>query len=407
MRPRINEAAMYTAVNTLVRIGLIIGLIAVLASPAAAKRHGKSHGTASPSAHKRSEAEIEAATRLQVFLDRANFSPGKIDGHYNDVTLKALALYRQGQAGIQSHEPTGQQDQGTTDKSQTPEVSEAKGPKPKRSPSRQAEVAPDLSGIDLASVNPVFIQYTVTDADTKNIGPVPRGESAAVAAAKSKLPALPYRDVGQEIAEKFHVDQKFLEELNPGKNGAALKAGDQIKVPNVEPFDLEAVKDLKPGSELVADAANEMPDEADTASPAGDAAGSVRIKVDVKTNMLGVFEGDKIVAAYPVTVGSGQIPTPVGEWKVRGVAKFPTFRYDEKMLKHGERGKDFYILKPGPNNPVGVIWIALNKRGIGIHGTDEPDDIGKAASHGCIRLANWDIVRLAGRVKAGVLVEVK
>ena len=242
----------------------------------------------------------------------------------------------------------------------------------------------------------------------ENIGPVPRGESAAVAAAKSKLPALPYRDVGQEIAEKFHCDEKFLGELNPGKNGTALKPGDQLRVPNVEPFDLETVKNLKPGSELTPDAANEMSDEAETtASPAGDATGSVRIKVDVKTNMLGVFEGDKIVAAYPVTVGSGQIPTPIGEWKVRGVAKFPTFRYDEKMLNRGERGKKFYILKPGPNNPVGVIWIALNKRGIGIHGTDEPDTIGKLASHGCIRLANWDIVRLAGRVKAGVIVEVK
>jgi lipoprotein-anchoring transpeptidase ErfK/SrfK len=360
----------------LLRIGLVTGLISALASPAVAKRHGKSHRTASPSPHQRSEAEIEAATRLQVFLDRANFSPGKIDGYYNDFTLKALELYRQSRGEV---------------------------PPPPTKP----DSPPDLSGIDLASANPVFIQYTVTDADMKNIGPVPRGETAAVAAAKAKLPALPYRDVGQEIAEKFHCDEKFLGELNPGKNGTALKPGDQLRVPNVEPFDLEAVKNLKPGSELTADLADEMPDEAETASPGGDATGSVRIKVDVKTNMLGIFEGDKIVAAYPVTVGSGQIPTPVGEWKVRGIAKFPTFRYDEKMLKRGERSKNFYILKPGPNNPVGVIWIALNKRGIGIHGTDEPDTIGKAASHGCIRLANWDIVRLAGRVKAGVPVEVK
>jgi lipoprotein-anchoring transpeptidase ErfK/SrfK len=130
-----------------------------------------------------------------------------------------------------------------------------------------------------------------------------------------------------------------------------------------------------------------MQDEAEATaspSPAGDTTGSVRIKVDVKSNILDVFDNDKIVAAYPVTVGSGEIPTPIGEWKVRGVAKLPTFRYDEKMLKHGERSKHFYILKPGPNNPVGVIWIALNKRGIGIHGTDEPDTIGQTVSHGCI-----------------------
>jgi lipoprotein-anchoring transpeptidase ErfK/SrfK len=412
----------------LLRVGLLIGLISALASPAVAKRHGKSHHAATPSSHKPSEAEIEAATRLQVFLDRANFSPGKIDGHYNDFTLKAMALYRQSRgeatASPQDYGTTTQQDQGTEEaksegrksdaRDPRPEVTEKKGAKQKQSSAPpKPDTAPDLSGIDLASVNPVFIQYTVTDADTQNIAPVPRGESAAVAAAKAKLPALPYRDVGQEIAEKFHCDEKFLGELNPGKNGATLKPGDQLRVPNVEPFELEAVKNLKPGSELRADAANEMPDEAETApsetspSPAGDATSSVRIKVDVKTNMLGVFEGDKIVAAYPVTVGSGEMPTPIGEWKVRGVAKFPTFRYDEKMLKSGERGKDFYILKPGPNNPVGVIWIALNKRGIGIHGTDEPDMIGKVASHGCIRLANWDIVRLAERVKAGVPVEVK
>jgi len=91
---------------------------------------------------------------------------------------------------------------------------------------------------------------------------------------------------------------------------------------------------------------------------------------------------------------------------VRGIVKMPTFRYDEQMLNRGERSRNFLILKPGPNNPVGVIWIALNKRGIGIHGTDEPDTIGKGVSHGCIRLANWDIVRLAGRVKAGVPVSV-
>jgi lipoprotein-anchoring transpeptidase ErfK/SrfK len=92
---------------------------------------------------------------------------------------------------------------------------------------------------------------------------------------------------------------------------------------------------------------------------------------------------------------------------VRGVAKMPTFRYDEKMLKEGERSDDFKMLPPGPNNPVGVIWIALNKKGIGLHGTEDPDAVGRAASHGCVRLANWDIVRLAGKVKRGVAVSIE
>ncbi len=130
------------------------------------------------------------------------------------------------------------------------------------------------------------------------------------------------------------------------------------------------------------------------------------VNVDTKTNFITVLEGNTLVAAYPVTIGSARTESPIGEWKVRGVAKLPTFRYDEEMLNHGERSGDFHMLPPGPNNPVGVIWIALNKKGIGLHGTENPDSIGRSASHGCVRLANWDIVRLATRVKAGVSVSI-
>jgi lipoprotein-anchoring transpeptidase ErfK/SrfK len=352
---------------------LLLGVALVIASGGPASARKKKGHTPPPAAHKRSDAEIEAATQLQVFLDRANFSPGKLDGHYSDFTLKALALYRQSR-----DEPA------------------ARPSKP--------DTAPDLNGIDMASVVPVFIQYTVTEADLQNVGPLPN-----VVPEKAKLKALLYRDAGEEIAEKFHCDEKFLGELNPGKNGGALKPGDQVRVPNVEPFELDAVKDLKPGSEIAPEVANDIPDQLEqkpdpNSQPA--AAAKTSVKVDVKTNMLGVFEEDKIIAAYLVTVGSTQTATPIGEWKVRGVAKVPTFRWDERMLKRGERSKNFHMLPPGPNSPVGVIWIALNKRGIGIHGTDDPNTIGQAVSHGCIRLANWDVVRLAGRVKAGVPVSV-
>jgi lipoprotein-anchoring transpeptidase ErfK/SrfK len=356
----------------LLRLLLVIVLVIASAGSASARRK-KGHSPP-PIVHTRSDAEIEAATQLQVFLDRANFSPGKLDGHYNDFTLKALTLYRQSRG-----EPVG--------------------PRPSK-----PDTAPDLNGIDTGSVGPVFIQYTVTEADSQNVGPVPNAVSE-----KAKLKALPYRDVGEEISEKFHCDEKFLGELNAGKNGGALKPGDRVRVPNVEPFELDAVKELKPGSEIAPEVANDIPDEPEQKpAPNSEAAVAAKtsVKVDVKTDMLGVFESDKIIAAYPVTVGSKQTTTPMGEWKVRGVAKLPTFRYDERMLQHGERGKNFHILPPGPNNPVGVVWIALNKRGIGIHGTDDPSTIGQAVSHGCIRLANWDVVRLAGRVKAGVPVSV-
>ena len=349
--------------NRFIVVALLV-LIGVL--PAAARKK------ATPKTNAPKTAEIEAATRLQVFLDRANFSPGKIDGRYNDFTRKALSLYR---------ESRGEQPQPTSPQS-----------------GRHANVAPDVSGLDLASVDPVFISYTVTETDLQTVGQLPSHVPE-----EAKLKFLPYRDVADAIAEKFHSDIHFLEHLNPGKL-KGLKAGDQLKVPNVEPFELTSVKDIKPGSETASQAANEVEDQPETQAPASGengAARNVAVKVDTKTNRLGVFEAEKLIAAYPVTIGSAHNTSPVGEWKVRGVSKLPTFRYDKEMLEHGERSGNFYMLPPGPRNPVGVMWIALNKKGIGIHGTNDPGSIGHAESHGCIRLANWDVVRLATKIKTG------
>jgi lipoprotein-anchoring transpeptidase ErfK/SrfK len=347
-------------------------MLAAIAVPADARKKSTAHRKSTPAAQ-RNPAEMEAATRLQVFLDRANFSPGVINGHYDEYTLKALALYRQSRG-----EPTP--------------------------PPAKLDTAPDVNGIDLAGVGPAVIPYTVTPVDLQNIGPLP-----SQVAAQAKLKALPYRGAGEAIAEKFHCDVQFLEQLNPGKT-KTIQAGDQLNVPNVEPFELAAVKDLKAGSEIGAQAANDIGDEDDAAKEKDKSpepgAPPVSIKIDIKTNMLGVFEADKLVAAYPVTVGSAQTASPVGEWKVRGITKLPRFRYDKQMLKRGERSGNFHMLPPGPNSPVGVIWIALNKKGIGLHGTGEPETIGLAVSHGCVRLANWDIVRLAQKVKPGVSVSI-
>jgi len=319
------------------------------------------------------KAEIEAATRLQIFLDRANFSPGKIDGRYNDLTRKALALYRESR-GEQPQPPTVQ-------------------------PHAKSNTPPDVNGLDLASVNPVFVPYTVTEADLQSIGALPKEP-----AQQAKLKFLPYRDAADAIAEKFHSDIHFLEQLNPGKL-KTIKAGDQLMVPNVEPFELASVKDIKPGSEVSPQAANEIEDQPDAkAETSGEnkgATANVVIKIDTKANILEVREGEKLIAAYSVTVGSAQTASPIGEWKVRRITKMPTFRYDKEMLKHGQRSGNFYLLPPGPRNPVGVMWIALNKKGIGIHGTNDPGSIGHAASHGCIRLSNWDVVRLATKIKSG------
>jgi lipoprotein-anchoring transpeptidase ErfK/SrfK len=360
-------------VKTLLRLALAATILATTAAPAAARKKSPAHPK-SATAAQRNPAEIEAATRLQVFLDRANFSPGAINGHYDEFTLKALALYRQ-----------------------------SRGEQPPPPPAKP-DTAPDITGLDLASVGPVFIPYTVSAADLQNIGPLP-----GAVAKQAKLKFLPYHDAAEAIAEKFHCDIRFLEQLNPGKT-KTIKAGDQLNVPNVEPFEVNSVKDLKVGSEIASPVANDIAteNEADDKKDKSPEPGPlpISVKIDMKTNMLGVFDTEKLVAAYPVTIGSAQTVSPIGEWKVRGVAKLPRFRYDKQMLKHGRRSGNFHMLPPGPNSPVGVIWIALNKKGIGLHGTDTPETIGRAASHGCVRLANWDAVRLAQKVKAGVPVSI-
>ena len=326
---------------------------------------GRAAEAAKKDAAPRGKADMETAARLQIFLDRAEFAPGKIDGRYGQFTVKALALYRQSRG-------------------------ETSAPPPEK-----PDTAPDVSGIDLSNVDPLFLDYTVTEADVKNLGNVPDEVPA-----QAKLTALPYQTAAEAIAERYHTDVDFLSELNPGKI-EEIKAGDILSVPNVEPFDLAIVKDLQPGGEL---AANDLED--DDKKDGETAPTKTTVKIDTQTSMLTVQDDGKLIAAYPVTIGSAQTESPVGDWKVRSVAKMPNFRYDKSMLNKGERSDKFQILPPGPNNPVGVVWIALNKKGIGLHGTSEPDSIGRSASHGCVRLANWDVVRLAGKVKAGVPVEI-
>jgi lipoprotein-anchoring transpeptidase ErfK/SrfK len=360
-------------VKDLYRLALIALVLTMTADPAAAHKKSQAHPKPS-NGGKVDSAQVEAATRLQVFLDRANFSPGAINGRYGEFTIKALALYRQS---------LGEQ------------------PSPSPAPPKSG-TAPDINGLDLASVGDLFVNYTVTDNDLQNIGHMP-----GTVAEQAKVKFLPYRDAAEAIAEKFHCDVHFLAELNPGKT-KTIKPGDQLRVPNVEPFELAAVKDLKPGAEMSSAAANDMEDENGTENNGTPESGPppTSVKIDTKTTILEVFEADKLIAAYPVSIGSSQTASPIGEWKVRGIAKLPRFRYDKEMLKHGQRSGNFHVLPPGPNSQVGVIWIALNKKGIGLHGTNEPETIGRAASHGCVRLTNWDVVHLAQKVKAGVPVSI-
>jgi lipoprotein-anchoring transpeptidase ErfK/SrfK len=129
---------------------------------------------------------------------------------------------------------------------------------------------------------------------------------------------------------------------------------------------------------------------------------AARLEIDKTVQTLQAFDKDnKLIAFYPITAGSTDKPAPSGELKVRTIARNPTYRYNPKYEFKGVRTKEPFTVAAGPNNPVGLVWIALPGDGYGIHGTPDPTKIGKTESHGCIRLTNWDALELVGMVSKG------
>lgn len=187
-----------------------------------------------------------------------------------------------------------------------------------------------------------------------------------------KLPALGYTSAREALAEKFHMSEALLTALNPGKDFD--RAGETITVIALEPAD-------KP--------------------PA-----FARLEIDKARETVKAFDaGDSLVAFFPASVGSEEKPTPSGTLKVTSVHRNPTYRYNPDYKFKGVKAKRPFVIKPGPNNPVGTVWVALSEKGYGIHGTSEPARVSKSESHGCVRLTNWDAERLAGSVTKGVTVD--
>ncbi len=279
----------------------------------------------------------ETATRLQIFLDNNDFGPGKIDGRMGEFFRKALISYKH------AH---GMRETGVVDRWL------------------------------LDQVPLTFTTYTIKGDDLAYVGDLPTEH-----AAQARLKFLPYTSLLEFVAERYHSAEAYIQKLNPGMRPEHLKPGDQLKVPNVLPFEIERFSEGK--------------------VPENPAFAARKIFVDTKERLLEVFENDLLVSVFPITPGSKTLPAPIGTWKILGATIWPWFRYDEGMLNYGVRTENYYNLPPGPNNLVGVLWMALNKPGIGIHGTNNPETIGRAASHGCIRLANWDAARLKDLVSVG------
>jgi lipoprotein-anchoring transpeptidase ErfK/SrfK len=286
-------------------------------------------------------------TRLEIFLDSHSFGPGKIDGKAGEFVGLALSRYQ---------------------------IAQEKDSQP-------GQVSPELQQ-ELQKIDPLYIAYTFSEADQNWIGRVPR-RPAALAKIKKAI----YRSPLDFLAERFHSDQNFIRKLNPKISFDQLKPGTIVQVPNVPAFQIETIKpvpDVPPRPEF----------------------SQRTIEVDTKARMLDLKDGDRLLASFPITPGSQRLPAPVGTWKIVKVTILPNFRWDEAMLQHGRRSGNYHLIPPGPRNLVGVVWIGLNKTGIGIHGTDNPESIGRSASHGCIRLTNWDAIRLATEVTTGMTVQI-
>lgn len=238
-----------------------------------------------------------------------------------------------------------------------------------------AEAVPEV-----ANMQP-YRTYVVTADNLAKLGVMASG-NAAIEKQKSQ----PYTSLTELLAERFHTTREFIRRLNPGVAVDALGAGASVNVPNItRPFQIE-----------------DLPLTKDLSAPAGR-----RVLVDLQPRMLEIREGERLLAAFPITPGSAAHPAPPGEWRILGVATFPWFRYDEGVLKRGERTDKFFNLPPGPNGPVGILWAGLNKPGIGIHGSPNPETIGRAGSHGCIRLSNWDAAKFCRLVGKGAAVTIR
>lgn len=208
---------------------------------------------------------------------------------------------------------------------------------------------------------------------------------------------LSYRNLTEALAERFHTTPEILASLNGGPN-ATVSAGATIRVPNVADIDTAKLGEDERDWNKTLVTLGVSPDQ-----PKAD-----RIEVSKTAGMLRAYDATgKLLAQFPVTTGSEHDPLPIGDWKILGVSRNPDFHFNPKLFWDVNDSKKDALLKPGPNGPVGVVWIDLSKEHYGIHGTGEPASIGNSESHGCVRLTNWDAARLAQMVKSGTKVTFK
>lgn len=219
----------------------------------------------------------------------------------------------------------------------------------------------------LGAARTPIVRYTVTADDVK--GPFRALPESPYE--KAKLDCLCYESAAEALSERFHATPGLLAQLNRGADLAAVREGTQLWVPDVQ-------------------------------RPAARAGAVARVVVFKRGGfMQGLDTAGRVLFHFPSTLGNQYDPSPTGQFRIERVARNPDFHYNPKLYAEVPDWKEDAMLKPGPNSPVGVVWMALNEPHYGIHGTSDPHTIGYANSHGCIRLTNWDAAWLADHVAPG------
>lgn len=308
-------------------------------------------GRSNPSPQAAGDSFSGDVFHAQVLLDRAGFSPGVIDGLAGQSLEAAVRGYQEAN-GLRV---TGQLD----------------------NPTRAAL---------LRSKVPSVRRLRISEDDARGpFGPVPDAPEA-----QAELERLAYRNLLEKIAEKFHTSPETVVRLNPGVT--RLGAGTVLRLPNVLPTSRD-YQNVKPEVAQLLSGLNVSADQPKAA----------RIVADKSDKVVRAYgENGRLLAQFPATMGSARDPLPLGTWKVNTVAYNPPFHYQPKLFWDVADSKADVMLPPGPNGPVGVVWIDLNREHIGIHGTNSPETIKRAESHGCVRLTNWDAARLTLMIEDGM-----
>ncbi len=277
------------------------------------------------------EPLADEVLRLQVLMDRANFSPGTLDGRWGSQTRGALVAWQR-REGLS---PTGAID--------------------------------DELRARLAAMPDVFVEHVVTQEEHDALRPRLTGWVE-----KSAADRLGYATILEGVAERYHSTERAIREWNPGAAWPNPLPGTSLRVPDVRTA--ERVR-------------------------------AARVEIHLATKYLQAFDSEgRVVAYFPCSIARQVEKRPVGELHIANAAENPNYTFDPELFSDDPAAAGIgrkLIIPPGPNNPVGVAWLSLDRPGYGIHGTPEPEKIGKTESHGCFRLANWNARKFLGMVSIG------